>query len=64
MLHKKKNLTDSSQTEYWTTFHLYLCHRPGVKSQLFQLFDDLEHENHIFSESISSRLTILTTLTT
>ena len=29
-----------------------------------QLFDDLGHENHIFSESISSRLTILISLTT
>ena len=30
----------------------------------FQLFDDLVHENHIFSESISSRVATLTTLTT
>ena len=29
-----------------------------------QLFDDLGHENHIFSESISSRVATLTTLTT
>ena len=29
-----------------------------------QLFDNLGHENHIFSESMSSRLTILTTIAT
>ena len=44
---------------------MYVCHNATiVTSQLFQLFDDLEHENHTFFESISSRLTILTTLTT
>ena len=58
-------IADSAQTKYGTTFHcpcVSVC--TGVTSQFSQLFDDLGHENHTLSESISSRLATGTTPTT
>ena len=69
MITMKLNIADPAQTGYCSTFHCS-CVRPCVHvSQAWhlnfsQLFDDLGHENHIFSESRSSRLTTLITLTT
>ena len=58
-------IADSAQTEYCTTFHFpYVCQSQAWHLNFSQLFDYLGHENHIFSESISSRVATLTTLTT
>ena len=47
---------------FWVFVCVYTVHVWHLKFS--QLFDDLGHENHIFSESISSRGAPLTTLTT
>ena len=56
-------IADSAQTEYRSTFHCVSVCVQALHLNFSQLFD-VGHENHIFSESISSRLITLTTLTT
>ena len=52
----------SGQTEYYTNFHFSSVLRPSQEWPLnfSQYFDGLDHENHIFSERISSWLITLT----
>ena len=52
----------SGQTEYCTSFHFSSVLRPSQEWPLnfSQYFDGLDHENHIFSERISSWLITLT----
>ena len=45
-------------------FLLSVCQSPAWHLNFSQSFDDLGHEKHIFSESISSRVATLTTFTT
>ena len=47
------NIADSAQTEYCTTFHCpSVCVSQAWHLNFSQLFDDLGHVNHVFSESI------------
>ena len=48
-----KIIADSAQTEYCTTFHCpSVCVSQAWHLNFSQLFDDLGHENHVFSESM------------